>query len=49
MAEVIWAERAYEHLIQIGEYIEKDSPFQAKRVMQLIWRETLLLEEHSTP
>jgi toxin ParE1/3/4 len=46
MAEVVWAERAYQHLIQIGEYIEKDSPFQAKRVVQLIWHETLLLEEH---
>jgi len=37
MAEVIWAERAYEHLIQIGEYIEKDSPFQAKRVMPILF------------
>jgi toxin ParE1/3/4 len=46
VAEVIWADRAYEHLIQIGEYIEKDSPFQAKRVIHLIWHETLLLEEH---
>jgi toxin ParE1/3/4 len=46
MAEVIWAIRAYEHLIQIGEYIEKDSPIQAKRVIRLIIRETYLLKEN---
>ncbi len=46
MAEVMWATRAYEHLHQIGEYIEKDSPFQAKRVIQLITRETQRLKFH---
>lgn len=46
MAEVIWAERAYEHLVQIGEYIEMDSPFQARRVIQLITRQTHLLKEN---
>jgi toxin ParE1/3/4 len=40
MVEVIWAVRAYEHLNQIGEYIGKDSPFQARRVVQLIIKET---------
>jgi plasmid stabilization system protein ParE len=44
MAEVIWTVRAYEHLFQIGEYIIKDSPFQAKRVIQLIIKETQRLE-----
>ena len=46
MAEVIWAVRAYEHLREIGEYIGKDSPFQARRVVQLIMRETHRLEEN---
>ena len=46
MAEVIWAVRAYEHLSQIGEYIEKDSPFQAKRVVQLVIRETHWLKDN---
>ncbi len=40
MAEVIWAVRAYEHLDQIGEYIAKDSPFQARRVVQLVVKES---------
>lgn len=46
MAQVVWAKRAYEHLVQIGDYIEMDSPFQAKRVIQLITRQTHLLEEN---
>ena len=46
MAQVIWAVRAYEHLHQIGEYIEKDSPFQAKRVVQLVVRETHRLKDN---
>lgn len=44
MAEIIWSVRAYEHLTEIAEYIEKDSPFQAKRVVQLITRETQRLK-----
>lgn len=46
MAEVIWAVRAYQHLVQIGDYIEMDSPFQAKRVIELITRQTYLLKEN---
>jgi len=46
MAEVIWAVRAYEHLIQIGEYIEKDSPIQARRVVQLVVKETRRLKDN---
>jgi addiction module RelE/StbE family toxin len=46
MAEVIWALRAYEHLSQIGEYIGKDSPFQAKRVVDLVIRETHRLKDN---
>jgi plasmid stabilization system protein ParE len=46
MAEVIWAARAYEHLYQIGEFIEKDSPIQAARVTQLIIKETHRLVSH---
>jgi plasmid stabilization system protein ParE len=44
MAEVIWTIRAYEHMFEIGEYISKDSSFQAKRVIQLIVKETRRLE-----
>ena len=47
MAEVIWAARAYEHLEEIAEYIEKDSPFQARRVVQLIVKETRRLAGNS--
>jgi toxin ParE1/3/4 len=46
MVEVIWAIRAYEHLVQIGEYIEKDSPIQAKRVIRLIENETQRLKKN---
>jgi toxin ParE1/3/4 len=46
MVEVIWAVRAYEHLDQIGEYIGKDSPVQARRVVQLIVRETHRLHDN---
>jgi plasmid stabilization system protein ParE len=46
MVEVIWAVRAYEHLDQIGAYIEKDSPFQARRVVQLIIKETHRLKDN---
>jgi toxin ParE1/3/4 len=46
MAEVIWAVRAYEHLNQIGEYITKDSPFQARRVVQLVIKETQRLKDN---
>jgi addiction module RelE/StbE family toxin len=44
MAEIIWSVRAYEHLFEIARYIEKDSPFQAKRVVQLITKETQRLK-----
>lgn len=46
MAEVIWSVRAYEHIRQIGEYIERDSAFQARRVVQLIVRETGRLRDN---
>jgi plasmid stabilization system protein ParE len=46
MVEVKWAVRAYEHLDQIGGYIEKDSPFQARRVVQLIIKETHRLKDN---
>jgi toxin ParE1/3/4 len=46
MAEVIWAARAYEHVEQIGKYIEKDSPFQARRVIQLFIKETHRLHDN---
>jgi len=36
MVEIVWTVRSYEHLHEIGEYIAKDSPFQAKRVIQSI-------------
>jgi toxin ParE1/3/4 len=54
MAEIIWTTRAFEHMVEIGEYITKDSPFQAKRVIQLIIKETRRLESsirigHITP
>jgi addiction module RelE/StbE family toxin len=47
MAQVIWTIRAVEHVEQIGAFIEKDSPFQARRVVQLIIRETRKLKEHA--
>jgi toxin ParE1/3/4 len=47
MAEVIWTIRAVEHVEQIGSFIEKDSPFQARRVVQLIIKETRRLKEHT--
>ena len=37
---MIWAVHAYEHMEEIAKYIEKDSPFQARRVVQLIIKET---------
>ena len=46
MAEVIWTIKAVEQVEQIGSFIEKDSPFQARRVIQLIVKETRKLEEH---
>lgn len=47
MAEVIWTIKAIEQVEQIGSFIEKDSPFQARRVIQLIIRETRRLKEHA--
>jgi addiction module RelE/StbE family toxin len=46
MAEVIWTIRAVEHVEQIGSFIEKDSPFQARRVVQIIIKEARKLKEH---
>jgi len=46
MAEVIWTIKAVEQVEQIGSFIEKDSPFQARRVVQLIVSETRRLQEH---
>jgi len=46
MAEVIWTMRAVEQVEQIGSFIEKDSPFQARRVVQLIVQETRKIREH---
>ena len=47
MAEVIWTIKAIEQVEQIGSFIEKDSPFQARRVVRLIIKETRKLREHS--
>jgi toxin ParE1/3/4 len=46
MAQVIWTIKAVEHIEEIGSFIEKDSPFQARRVVQLIIKETRKLKEH---
>jgi addiction module RelE/StbE family toxin len=46
MAEVIWTIKAADQVEQIGSFIEKDSPFQAHRVVQLIVRETRKLKTH---
>ena len=47
MAELIWTEKAVEQIEEIGSFIEKDSPFQARRVVQLIIKETRKLKEFS--
>jgi toxin ParE1/3/4 len=47
MAEVIWTIKAIEQVEQIGAFVEKDSSFQARRVIQLIIKETRKLKEHS--
>lgn len=47
MAEVIWTIKAVEQVEQIGAFIEKDSPFQARRVVQLIIGQTRELREHA--
>jgi len=46
MAEVNWTIKAVEQVEQIGAYVEKDSPFQARRVVQLLIREVRRLREH---
>ena len=33
MAELIWTAKAVEQIEEIGLFIEKDSPFQARRVV----------------
>lgn len=47
MAEVIWTIKAVEQVEQIGSFIEKDSPFQARRVVYLIVREARKLREYT--
>jgi toxin ParE1/3/4 len=46
MAEIIWSTMAYVHIEEIGAFIEKDSPFQARRVVQLIINETRRLKDN---
>ncbi len=46
MAQVIWTIKALEHIEEIGSFIEKDSPFQARRVVQLIIKKTRKRKEH---
>ena len=46
MAEVIWTIKAVDQVEQIGLFIEKDSAFQARRVVQLIIKETRKLRAH---
>jgi toxin ParE1/3/4 len=46
MAEIIWSVKAYMHVEEISAFIEKDSPFQARRVVQLIINETRRLKEN---
>lgn len=46
MAEVIWTIKAVEQVEQIGAFIEKDSPFQSRRVVQLIVKEARKLKEY---
>jgi len=45
MAELIWTAKAVEQIEDIGLFIEKDSPFQARRVVQLIIKEARKLRE----
>ena len=47
MAELIWTEKAVAQIEEIGSFIERDSPFQARRVVQLIIKETRKLKEFS--
>lgn len=47
MAQVIWTIKAVEHIEEIGAFIEKDSSFQTRRVVQLIIKETRKLKEHT--
>ncbi len=46
MAQVIWTIKAVEQIEEIGLFIEKDSPFQSRRVVQLIIKETTKLKSH---
>ena len=47
MAQVIWTIKAVEQIEEIGLFIEKDSPFQARRVVQNIIKETRKLKVHT--
>ena len=46
MAEIIWSVKAYEHIKEIAAFIEKDSAFQARRVAQLMIKETRRLKDN---
>jgi plasmid stabilization system protein ParE len=46
MAEIVWSVKAYEHIEEIAAFIEKDSTFQARRVVQLMIKETRRLKEN---
>jgi len=45
MAELIWTVKAVEQIEEIGLFIEKDSPFQARRVIQIIIKQANKLKE----
>ena len=47
MAKLIWTAKAVDQVEEIGAFIEKDSPFQARRVVQLIVKEARKLKEFS--
>ena len=44
MARLEWADDALRHIDEIARYIEKDSEFQAKRVVDKIWNSTRRIE-----
>lgn len=46
MAEIRWTESAFLDLEAIGQYIAKDSPYQADRVVNEIRTTPRLLKEH---
>jgi plasmid stabilization system protein ParE len=46
MAQVIWTIKAVDQVEQVGSFVEKDSPFQSRRVVRLIIKQTRKLREH---